>query len=239
LLFTYHSQNTVDESDTRSISSIVASALPQRFFPNEFLLTLLYFFPLLFSPLWSPCLPSHVWFYIDESFLIFSAHFNSLLINSAVASVITSFCNFHLQWCCLASSFILSTWPFLLLFSSILFKQIFSSYIFLPIFVLLLLHYSLNCNASPKNSSWFLLPFYDPSFCWMRSIVDKFFVILSIFDVAVTLSPVNSFHSCSYFLLRSSFDKFLFLLVLFFLQLSFCFSYIILANPIPSKRSSW
>jgi len=50
MLFTYHLQNTVDESDTRSISSIVASALPQWFFLNKFLLTLLYFFP-LFSPL--------------------------------------------------------------------------------------------------------------------------------------------------------------------------------------------
>jgi len=77
MLFTYHLQNTVDESDTRSISSIVASTLPQRSFPNKFLLTLLYFFPLLFSPFWSLRLPSYVWFYIDES-LIFKKSFSFL-----------------------------------------------------------------------------------------------------------------------------------------------------------------
>jgi len=149
---------------------------------------------------------------------------------------------FHIRCCChLALPFIFSPWPFRLLSSLIFFRQIFPSSccIFLSIFyrcIFLLIAMPRRKIPLDFSSTTFFydFSFHCRSFCWLRTLVNKVFVIIfcnfSIVDVVVILLfHFHCFHmpvSFSFFFDPPSI-LFFFLLVWFFHWSSFFYRCIV------------
>jgi len=157
------------------------------------------------------------WFLFNNAFLLFFLLLSFFpLISIPRRQILRKYFLkfFHIRRCChIALPFIFSPWPFRLLSSLIFFRQIspsscciFSSIFYRCIFLLI---------TMPRQKILLLSTtfFYDVSvhcrfFCWLRSFVDKVFVIIfcnfSISDVTVTLFLHLSFLHDRFFLLSFS-----------------------------------
>jgi len=151
------------------------SSLPQSSFDKLFLLLVAFFRQKI------PLDSSSTTLFYDSSFHCRSFRWFRSLVDKFFIIIIAMF--FHIRCCYhLALSFIFSPWPFRLLSSLIFFRQISPSFccIFSSIFcrcIFLLI-------ARPRQKILLsTMIFYDVSvhchsFCWLRSLVDKVFVII-------------------------------------------------------------